>query len=69
MSKLEAAEPSSPIAVFKTEHEGKPALDCVFANTVETQNRLLRDHALVGVFNKTMSRDDVRRKLERAIGG
>lgn len=53
ISRIEAATPASPIAVFKSDVKG--SFDVVFANTVTTQKIILEgSRKLVGIYHNGM---------------
>lgn len=66
MSRIESAEPRSPIAVFRTKGEDGQ-VNAMFASTVMTQ-RMLNTSAgkenLIGVFDKTMPKSIVRQQIK-----
>lgn len=69
MGRIETAEKTSQIAVFRSPGSPKGTLDAVFANTVRTKNRVVNDDSLlIGVFDKRMDRSEVRTKLNNAVG-
>ena len=62
ITRIEAAEPSSPIAVFRHEEEDK--LNAVFASTVKTRGMIDAQHPdLIGVYHRRMDLKQIRREL------
>lgn len=68
MSRIESAHEASPIAVFKVKSPKNDMVDTVFANTVVAQRRIKqRDKALIGVFNRTMSKKEVSNLINKSL--
>lgn len=64
IERIRAAEPLSPIAVFRCNKIGH--LDAVFASTFETKRRIRqKDKYYVGTFSKVSDMLDVAEILER----
>lgn len=66
VGRVSAATPESPLAVFHSAFPDK--LEAVFASTVRGQARLAaRDPMLIGLFDNTMPRSDVRSLLQSRL--
>ena len=62
MLRIEGAEPSSPIAVFRCWKAGM--LQAVFADTIQTQQMIAERHPdLIGVFDGTMNQNQIMDQL------
>ncbi len=61
MDRIETARPGSAIAVFQ--HPKRGLLNALFADTVATRAAIERGVGLVGVYDNTMSKADVKGEL------
>lgn len=69
MSRIRAALPSSPIAVFRAPY-ADGHVDCVFANTIKTQTEIrLKTPSYIGTFSCADHPEIVRATLAIHTGG
>jgi len=66
LDRIQIATPDSPIAVWRAQHAGKPALRVAFGDTVVSRAESVRPD-FIGMFHREMDMRSVKRTLKLAL--